>query len=378
MNKFILIPDSFKGTMSSSDICAIMAEQIAAVYPGAQAVSLPVADGGEGTVDSFLEAVGGEKRTLTVTGPLGESMEGFYGILGDGKTAVVEMAAAAGLPLVQGRENPLLATTFGVGELILDAAKSGVERIVVGLGGSSTNDGGCGAAAAVGVRFLNGAGEAFVPAGGTLKDIANIDISGLHPAVRDVRITAMCDIDNPMYGPSGAAHIFGPQKGASPAVVEELDAGIRHLAEVIRRSLGQNLDDVPGTGAAGAMGAGMVAFFGASLQMGIETILDVVQFDKLATDADIVLTGEGKIDGQSLRGKVVVGVARRASKLGVPVVAVVGDIGDNISEIYGQGVSGIFSINRVAVGMDSARTRSRSDMALTVENLMRFLRSMGL
>lgn len=378
MNKFILIPDSFKGTMSSSDICAIMAEQIAAVYPDAQAVSLPVADGGEGTVDSFLEALGGEKRILSVTGPLGESMEGFYGILGDGKTAVVEMAAAAGLPLVLGRENPLLTTTYGVGELILNAAKSGVESIVVGLGGSSTNDGGCGAAAAVGVRFLNGAGEAFVPTGGTLKDIASIDISGLHPAVRDVRVTAMCDIDNPMYGPSGAAYIFGPQKGADPAVVEELDAGVRHLAEVIRRDLGQNLDEVPGTGAAGAMGAGMVAFFGASLQMGIETILDVVMFDELASDADIVLTGEGKIDGQSLRGKVVVGVARRASKLGVPVVAVVGDIGDNIAELYGQGISGIFSINRVAVEMDSARSRSRTDMALTVENLLRFLRSMEL
>lgn len=376
MKKVLLIPDSFKGTMSSSDICAVMEKAIHRFYPEAETISIPVADGGEGSVDCFLKALGGEKVTLRVKGPYMEEMDGFYGRL-PGDTAVVEMAACAGLPLVGEKMDPTRTTTFGVGELILHAAKSGARRIVVGLGGSATNDGGTGAAAAVGVRFYDSEGNSFVPVGGALSRIARIDKSGIDPALEGVEIVAMCDIDNPLCGPSGAAAVFGPQKGATPEMVKELDAGLFSMAQVIARDLGDNPAQQPGSGAAGGMGAGMLAFFGARLQMGIETVLDTVGFDALLGGSDLVLTGEGKIDGQSLRGKVVVGVARRAKKQAVPVVAIVGDIGDDIEGVYEEGVSGVFSINRVAVDFKQAKPRSRDDLQKTVENLARYMKTLG-
>lgn len=372
MNQYILVPDSFKGTMSSAEICAIMRERIIAHDPGAGVISIPVADGGEGSVDCFLEAMGGERVMMEVCGPFaGEVVAAVYGLVEQGKTAVMEMAACAGLPMTEGRMDPRLSTTFGVGELMLDAVRRGVKKMIVGLGGSATNDGGCGAAAAVGMRFLNAAGAAFIPTGGTLGEIARIDCTERSPVLAGVEIVAMCDIDNPMYGENGAAAVFAPQKGADPAMVAELDAGLRHLAGIIRRDLNQDVSNIPGAGAAGAMGAGMVAFFGARLQMGIDAVLDTVGFEKLAAGADLVLTGEGRIDSQSLRGKVVIGVARRAKKLGVPVIAVVGDIGDDVQGAYEEGVSGIVSINRVAVDFRVARTRSREDMGLTADNLVR-------
>ena len=378
MKKIILVPDSFKGTMSSSEICQIMKGEVLKHYPHCEVVSIPVADGGEGSVACFLQAVGGQAVSVPVQGPYFEPMSATYAVLSGGEAAVVEMAAAAGLPLVEGRRNPLVTTTYGVGELIKHAAASGVKKIIVGLGGSATNDGGCGAAAAAGVRFLNGKGETFVPTGGTLSEIARIDLSGIDPAVRGVQITAMCDIDNPMYGTTGAAHVFGPQKGATPEIVERLDRGLRHLAEVIGRDLGKAVHEVPGSGAAGAMGAGMIAFFDARLQMGIESVLDTVRFDDELRSADMVITGEGRIDTQSLRGKVVIGVARRAKKANVPVVAVVGDIGDKIEAAYEEGVTSIISINRVAVEFPVAKARAKSDLALTIDNLMRFCARMGL
>lgn len=372
MHTYILVPDSFKGTMSSSEICGIMERQIHALEPEARVIAIPVADGGEGSVDCFLEAMRGQRVEVEVCGPFpGETVAGFYGLVDGGRTAVIEMAACAGLPLVEGRANPLETTTFGVGELLLDAAGRGVGRIIVGLGGSATNDGGCGAAVAAGIRFLDGEGTAFIPTGGTLSRIAKIDASGQAPILRDVELIAMCDIDNPMFGTTGAAHVFAPQKGADPAMVECLDTGLRHLAAVIERDLHRPVAAVPGAGAAGAMGAGMTAFFGARLQMGIDAVLDVVGFDALVREADLVLTGEGKIDSQSLRGKVVIGVARRAKKAGVPVVAVVGDIGDGVEAAYDEGVTGIISINRVAVEFPAAKKRAGSDMASTVDNLIR-------
>lgn len=372
MSKYVLIPDSFKGTMSSSEICGIMRAQIAAHDPGATIVSIPVADGGEGSVDCFLEAMGGDRVELDVCGPFeGETMRSFYGLVDNGKTAVIEMAACAGLPLVEGRADPKRATTYGVGEMMVDAAKRGVAKIIVGLGGSATNDGGCGAASAAGIRFYDANGRSFVPTGGTLADIDRIDSAEKSPCLEGVEIIAMCDIDNPMYGDTGAAAIFGPQKGADPSMVAELDQGLRHLDRKIRQDLKLDVSRIPGAGAAGAMGAGMPAFFGASLRMGIETVLDVVGFENIVKDASLVLTGEGKIDTQSLRGKVVIGVSRRAKMFGVPVIAIVGDIGDNIQGAYEEGVSGIVSINRVAVDFKVARNRSRDDMALTVDNLIR-------
>jgi glycerate kinase len=375
MSKFVLIPDSFKGTMGSAEICGILADAIHAHVPGARIHAVPVADGGEGSVDAFLGALGGKKVFRRVKGPFFEPVEAFYGILDDGATAVVEMAACAGLPLVEGRQDPAAATTYGVGELMLDAARAGVKKIIVGLGGSATNDGGCGAAAAAGVRFLDRAGAALIPVGGSLSKIEAIDLSGYDSALRAVEIVTMCDIDNPLYGPEGAAHIFGPQKGADTAGIALLDAGLQNLDAAIARSLGKRLGKMPGAGAAGGMGAGMAAFFGAELKMGIDVVLDTVRFETLAEGADMILTGEGRIDGQSLRGKVVVGVARRARPLGVPVVAIVGDIGDGAEGVYAEGVAGIFSINRLAVDFAQARRRSKSDLAFTAANLMRFWRA---
>ena len=379
MKKFVLIPDSFKGTMSSLEICGIMEKAIKAAIPGAEVRQIPVADGGEGSVDAFLRAVGGEKIAAVVQGPFGADIEAKYALIDEGETAVVEMAACAGLPLAEGAENPEITTTYGVGQLMLDAARRGAKRIIVGLGGSATNDGGCGAAAAAGVRFYRrGAESPFVPAGGTLSEISRIDASGYDAALRGAEITAMCDIDNPLYGPEGAAHIFGPQKGADAAMVERLDLGLRNLAEKVKESLGLDISDMPGAGAAGGMGAGMSAFFGARLQMGIDAVLDAVKFEEAISGADLILTGEGKIDGQSLRGKVVVGVARRAKASGVPVAAIVGDIDPAARGAYNEGVAGIFTINTLAEEFAKSKLRAREDLAFTVENLVRFCAGAGL
>lgn len=375
MNKVLLIPDSFKGTMSSSEICGIMKEVIQRHYPKAEIIGIPVADGGEGSVDSFLAAIGGEKITLPVQGPYGEEVSGFYGVLTSGDI-VIEMAAAAGLPLVGDNKCAEKTTTYGVGQLIARAVNSNPKRIIIGLGGSATNDGGAGAAAALGVKFYNRAGDCFIPVGATLRDIDRIDVSGLLPALAGVEIATMCDIDNPLCGPTGAAAVFGPQKGADPRMVRDLDDGLRHMANVIKRDLGKELLDMPGAGAAGGMGGGMAAFLGSRLQMGIEVVLDTVDFDSLLDGADLVFSGEGKIDSQSLRGKVVIGVARRAKKKSVPLIAIVGDIGDNIESVYDEGVTGVFSINRMAIPYSEARDRSKSDLALTMDNLMQFMRRM--
>ena len=363
--------------MSSEQICAIMDKAIKQHYPEADVTSIPVADGGEGSVDAFLQALGGEKKTVTVEGPFGQPMESFYGIV-KGTTAIIEMAACAGLPLVGDELHPDKTTTFGVGELMLDAAKNGCTTIIVGLGGSATNDGGCGAAAACGVIFKNKAGKAFIPTGGTLGEVALIDTSTLDPVFKNVTITTMCDIDNPFYGLHGAAYIFGPQKGATPEMVSVLNANMESLAKVIKRDCNLDVQEIPGSGAAGGMGGGMAAFFGSRLQMGIETVLETVNFDTLLKKADLVLTGEGKIDGQSLRGKVVIGVSRRAKKANVPVIAVVGDIGDDVEGAYEEGVSAIFSINRLAVDFKIAKKRATLDMEKTIDNLMRFIKRMGL
>lgn len=372
MKKILLIPDSFKGTMSSNEICSIMEKSIRSFYPDASVISIPVADGGEGSVDSFLTAVGGRKYTVTVKGPFFEDIESFYGILPD-NTAVIEMAAAAGLPLVGDKLHPDKTTTYGVGQLIEHAAKAGCKKIIIGLGGSATNDGGAGAAAALGIRFINAKGETFVPTGGTLCDISSIDASTLTPALSGIEIITMCDIDNPLCGPQGASAVFGPQKGADEAMVKILDANLEHMAKIVKRDLGKDVLNLPGAGAAGGMGAGMAAFFNSRLQMGIETVLDTVKFDSLLDGADMVFSGEGKIDTQSLRGKVVIGVARRTKKAGIPLIAIVGDIGDNVEAAYQEGVSAIFSINRVAVPFKEAKLRAKSDLALTMDNLMRFI-----
>ncbi len=372
MKKVILAPDSFKGTMSSIEICSIMREEIKKAYPECRILSIPVADGGEGTVDSFLQAVPGRKVELKVSGPYFEDMTSFYGLIDEGKTAVIEMAACAGLPLVGDNKNPLLTTTYGVGQLVAHAIGQGAGNIVVGIGGSATNDGGCGMAAALGVKFYNKKGEEFVPVGGTLDEIDRIDPSGAAETLKGVRLRAMCDVDNPLYGENGAAYIFGPQKGADEETVLVLDGKLRHYGGVLETLPGkEGVCGLPGAGAAGGLGAGMRALLDAELVSGIDAVLDTVYFGSLLEECDLVFTGEGRIDGQSLRGKVVVGVARRARQKGVPVCAVVGDsLDDGLGPVYDEGVSAIFTINRLAIPFSEAKPRAKTDLRHTFRNIL--------
>lgn len=374
--KYILVPDSFKGSLSSTQICQIMRERILCHDPESEVFSIPVADGGEGSVDCFLQAVPGEKIYVQVTGPfLNEKINTYYALIDSGKTAVIETASCAGLPLVEGRQNPCETTTFGLGELILDAVNRGAKTIILGLGGSATNDGGCGMAAAIGVAFYNTQGQTFVPTGGTLSHIERIENTKRTSLLQGISVICMCDIDNPMHGETGAATIFAPQKGAGKETVALLDHGLKHLDKRIQRDLNLHVADIPGAGAAGALGAGAIAFLHGSLKMGIDVVLDTVGFDKLLKEATMVFTGEGKIDSQSLRGKVVIGVARRAQKQGVPVITVVGSIDDNIESAYDLGVSAIFSINRKAEDFSISRVKSEKNLYHTMDNLLRFYKS---
>lgn len=374
MKKAVLIPDSFKGTLSSTQICNIISDKINEHFKDCKIVSIPVADGGEGSVDCFLTALGGDKIFTDVKNPYFEDMSSFYGVIDNGATAVIEMASCAGLPLVESRKDPRKTTTYGVGQLILAAAQRGCKKIIVGLGGSCTNDGGTGAASAIGVKFYDSNNKEFIPVGGTLKDISKIDMSSKSNELDGVEIITMCDIDNPMYGTKGAAYIFGPQKGADPEMVKELDKGLLHLCEIINKDIKIDLKDVPGGGAAGAMGAGMVAFFGSRLQMGIETVLDTVKFNDVISDADMIFTGEGKIDTQSLRGKVVIGVAKRAKTKKVPVTVIVGGADEGIDEAYNIGVTSIFSINRLPQDFEVSRHKSLDNMTATVDNILRLIK----
>lgn len=374
MKKIVLIPDSFKGTLSSTQICEILSTEIKKQFSDCEIISIPVADGGEGSVDCFLSALGGEKIIAIASGPHLEKMEAYFGYLPESSTAVIEMASCAGLPLVENHKDPLGTTTYGVGELLLEAANHGATKIILGLGGSCTTDGGCGAAAACGVKFYDKTGNSFIPTGGTLSQIEHIDTSGLNPAIKMLDIVAMCDIENPMYGPEGAAYVFGPQKGASENEVKLLDEGLMHLANVIKKNLRADVAAIPGTGAAGAMGAGMIAFFGAQLQMGIETVLDTVHFSEIVKDADLVITGEGKLDGQSLRGKVVIGVAKRAQDAGIPVIALVGGVESDISDAYKKGVTAIFPINRLPEDFSISKEKSAENLAATARDVLRLVR----
>ncbi len=375
MEKFVIIPDSFKGTLSSTTICDVIAQGIRCYYPNSDIYAIPVADGGEGSVCCFLTAIGGREIEVTVSGPYLTPSQSFYGILADGKTAVIEMAAASGLPMVEGNKNPALTSTYGVGELIMHALDKGVKKIIMGLGGSCTNDFGCGCACACGVKFFDKDGKTFIPTGGTLKDIVKIDLSGMDARLKDLEIITMCDIDNPPFGERGAARVFAPQKGADEDMVGMLDEGVKHVCAVVKNDLGIDLSNQKGGGAAGAMGAGMVAFFNSKLQMGIDVVLDTVKFDHIAKGAKAVFTGEGKIDSQSLGGKVVIGVARRAKELGVPVIAIVGGAEGDMAKAYEEGVTSIFTINRLPQDLSVSMAYSKQNLAFTTENVLRIIKA---
>ena len=377
MKKCIVISDSFKGSLSSGEICDIARACFAEVLSDCELTAIPVADGGEGTVDCFHQVCGGELVPVTVQGPFGQDMEAAYLRL-DGGRAVIEMASSAGLPLVGDRRDPRITSTYGVGQQIRHAVEQGSTQILLGLGGSCTNDGGCGCAAALGVRFLDRAGQAFVPTGGTLDQIAHIDVSGARQLLQTVKLTAMCDIDNPMHGPTGASYIFGPQKGADPAMVEFLDGQLKALDAVIQRELHRAVADVPGAGAAGAFGAGILAFLDGTLCPGIEAVLDLVDFDGKLKDCDLVITGEGRFDSQSIRGKVVSGVSRRAKRQGVPVAVIAGSVAEDVESVSAHpdsGVTAAFSINRQAMDYSESRPFSRRNYRYTLENLLRLMKS---
>lgn len=373
MKKIVIVPDSFKGTMTSKEVGIIIEEEIKRFNKDVHVVRIEVADGGEGTVDAFLSAIGGEKYTELVQNPYTELTPAFYGI--SGEIAIIEMAAAAGLPLVGNRRSVCETTTYGVGQLIKKALEKNVKKIIIGLGGSATNDGGVGAAATLGVTFYNQNGKSFIPVGKNLSDITKIELSSIDKRLNDVEIVAMCDIDNPLCGKTGASAIFGPQKGASLEDVNTLDKGLENLAQIIKRDIGKDVANMAGAGAAGGMGAGVVAFFNATLKSGIDTILDAVSFDDALINCDMVFTGEGKIDGQSARGKVVAGVAMRAQKKNVPTIAIVGDIADDAYLMYDKGVNAIFSINRVAIPYSEAKLRAKDDLRQTIRTLMNFYKT---
>ena len=340
MKKCVVVSDSFKGTVSSREICAIAQQVIPRHFPACEVVCIPVADGGEGTVDCFVQAMGAKRVGVTVTNALGEKSAAAYARLGE--LAIIEMAAAAGLPQVGALRCPGTATTYGVGELIAHA----------------------------GVGFLDADGQSFVPVGDTLGRIARIDTAEAAALLRSVEITVMCDVTNPLYGPTGAAYVFAPQKGADAEKVKSLDAGLRHFGDVIRSQYGLDVSAMPGAGAAGGMGAGCVALLGGTIQSGIDAVLDVTGFDRQLEGADLVITGEGRIDSQSADGKVISGVARRTRAKGVPLIAIAGGIADSAGAVYDIGVSAMFSTDRAALPVDMLGTRSPGDYEATLSDIM--------
>lgn len=364
MKKCIIIPDSFKGTMSSIEICEIMKSELAVAFPDCNIITVPAADGGEGTVDCFLSALGGDKIRRMVKGPHLTDISGFYGIIGE--TAVIEMAAAAGLHLAGKPMDPSTATTFGVGQLVSDAITKGCKNIILGLGGSCTNDGGTGAAAALGARFLNSDGIEFLPTGATLSQIAEIDLSKLKLRLNGITVTAICDIDNPVCGANGAACVFAAQKGADAEMISFLDDNLRAYVSKIQQLFDIDTGDLKGGGAAGAMGAGAYAFLGAELKPGIDVILDFIHFDELLEHCDYVFTGEGMLDRQSLSGKTIVGVGRRSKKKNVPVIAVVGYAEDGLDEIYQQGITKVFPATHMKMPLEVLKHRCRNDLSNTM------------
>jgi len=368
--KIVIAPDSFKESMTSLEAARSIEKGFKAVLSDAEYVNIPVADGGEGTVQALVDATGGDIVHQTVTGPLGKPVKAAYGLLGDGKTAVIEMAEASGLHLVPpGQRNPLLTTTRGTGELILDAAEKGVSNIIIGLGGSATNDGGAGMAAALGVKFLNRDGEEIENGGGALAEIAKIDVSGLNPKLKHIRFEAACDVDNPLTGPRGASAVFGPQKGANSEMTALLDQNLKHYAAAVKAELGCEIDSIPGAGAAGGLGAGLCAFLKAELKSGVDIVLDTLSFSELIKGADLVITGEGKIDGQTVSGKTPAGVAKRARSENIPVIAFAGSLGEGCELVYDIGISALFSIVPGISSLENALADGSSNLTRCARNV---------
>ena len=374
--KIILAPDSFKGSLTSMEVAEAMETGIERVLPGADCIKIPMADGGEGTVQSLLDAAGGELISCKVTGPAGQSVTAGYGMLADNSTAVIEMAAASGLALVSGKTmNPLKTTSFGTGELIRHALDRGAEKIILGIGGSATNDAGVGMAQALGVVFRDGDGRVIRRngAGGMLQQIESVDLKARHPKLDQARILVACDVDNPLTGENGAACVFAPQKGADADMVKLLDDNLKHLAGVIERETGIDVDAIPGTGAAGGLGAGLLVFAGAELESGIEIISRATSIETHLRSADLVFTGEGRVDFQTAFGKTPAGIARLAAEYGVPVIAIGGGLADDAGQVFTHGINGLEAAIARDMPLDEALANSREYIANAAERVIRLI-----
>ena len=343
--KVVIAPDSYKGCLSALEVAKAMERGVLSVFPSAEVRKIPIADGGEGTVAALVTATNGQLRQTEVTDPLGNKIIAHWGVLGDGRTAVIEMAAASGLPLVpKEKRDPRVTTTYGTGELIKAALAEGLAKIIIGIGGSATNDGGTGMARALGVRFLDAAGQEVAAGGGSLAEICQIDATGLDPRLKNTEIVVACDVDNPLCGTRGASAVFGPQKGATPEMVQQLDAGLAKYASCARQATGRDVAEKAGAGAAGGLGAGLMFFTPAQLKPGVEIVLDAVGFSDIVRDADFVITGEGRTDFQTAFGKAPVGVAKVAKTHGVPVFCISGGLGEGADDVLAQGIDAVMSI----------------------------------
>ena len=372
--KIVIAPQGFKAGISGMDAARAIARGVAAVIPDAETVLAPVADGGDGTMNALVDGTGGQVFTSTVTGPLGQPLEAQWGVMGDGMTAVIEMALASGIALVpQRRRNPRVTTTAGTGEILSEALDRGFTRIIVGLGGSATNDGGAGLATALGARFLDQAGNPLAPGGSALARLHRIETDGLHPALGGATVIAATDVTNPLCGPDGASAVFGPQKGANPDMVQELDAALANYVNVVSRDLGRDVSEQPGAGAAGGLGAGLMAFTGATLQSGIDMVCEVLDFDSLLEGADLVITGEGRADHSTIFNKAPVGVARHATAHGVPTVLLAGGLGPGHEELYDHGLAAIVCIADRPMSFDVSLSRTAELLESTAERTMRLI-----
>ena len=374
MTRYLCAPDSFKESLTAMEAARAMAQGIENADHDAEVRCLPMADGGEGTARALVDATGGSMRAVPVHDPLGRPVEGHFGLLADGTTAVVETAEASGLALLEAKErNPLIASSYGTGELMLAAVRSGAKRIIVGLGGSATNDAGAGLLQALGVRLLDKNGNDLAHGGAALANLTTIDISTMDPALKNVAITAACDVTNPLTGPTGASAVFGPQKGASKDDVATLDAALAHFAQVIDSQLGVAVNYVPGAGAAGGIGAALKGFLNAEFRPGIAIVIEQSGLDAAAQWADVVFTGEGSIDFQTKFGKTPAGVAETAKRHGKPVIAVAGHIGTGIDELHEVGIDAVFGIAPGAASLSELLADAAANVTRTTEQIVRTL-----
>ncbi|RYL95828.1 glycerate kinase [Sporolactobacillus sp. THM7-4] len=372
IKKVVIAPDSFKECLTALEAAEAIKEGLKTVWPNAEYVTVPMADGGEGTVQSLIDATHGKLIKKQVTGPTGKPVQGFFGLLGDAETAVIEMAAAAGLDYVPAPErNPLRATTFGVGELISAALDLGVKRIILGLGGSATNDGGCGMAQALGAGLFDKTGRPINQGGAALNELESINMSGFDKRLSEVEVKIATDVTNPLTGNQGASAVFGPQKGASRADVTLLDHALKHFADVVKRDLGRDIDQVPGAGAAGGLGAGALCFLNGTIHPGIDLVIQATNLEEKLRDAALVITGEGRIDSQTIYGKTPVGVARSAKKFGIPVIGLAGSLSSDCAVVHQHGIDALFSIVPGAVSLGEALRTARFNLKLTAENVAR-------